>query len=127
MTNTNKPLGALDRVAVYVVFHGNAPVASIAVLRPATPRGRYLTARVTWGGLPPVVGRESGRYAAGKDALTRVCCDAAHRMPLQLPDTEPVDMQGTYSMFVYALRILIPRYDLAQNLQIYNFRTLQVV
>lgn len=127
MTDANKPRDILDRVSAYVIFYGTAPVASIAIRHPATERGRYLSARVTWGRLPPVEGRESGRYAVGKDALTRVCSDAAHRMPLQLPDTEPVEMQSHYSLFVYALRNQIDRYDWAQNLQIYHFRIVQAI
>ena len=127
MTTARKPRDILDRVSAYVIFYGTAPVASIAIRHPATERGRYLSARVTWGNLPPVEGRESGRYAVGKDALTRVCSDAAHRMPLQLPDTEPVNTQVAYSFFVYALRNQVPQYDWAENLKIHFFRTVQAL
>lgn len=127
MTAARKPRDILDRVSAYIIFHGATPVASIAIRHPATERGRYLSARVTWGTLPPVEGRESGRYAVGKDALTRVCSDAAHRMSLLLPDTEPVNTQVAYSLFVYTLRNQVPQYDWAENLRVHNFRAVQAI
>ena len=127
MTTTNKPRDILDRVSAYIIFHGATPVASIAIRHPATERGRYLSARVTWGNLPPVEGRESGRYAVGKDALTRVCSDAAYRMSLHLPGDQPIDMKVTYSLFVYALRNVVAQYDWAENLQVYSFRAVQAI
>lgn len=127
MTTASKPRDILDRVSAYIIFHGATPVASIAIRHPATERGRYLSARVTWGNLPPVEGRESGRYAVGKDAVTRACSDAAHRMPLTLPGDQPIDMQATYSMFVYFLRNELRQYGWAENLRVHNFRAVQAI
>jgi len=73
---------AFNQVSAYVVMHGTARVATVAIKYPRDGAGR-LYAYVHWLGVPMVRGFAGG---GGYDKRTAACASAARKLPENLPE-----------------------------------------